>query len=275
MSEILLDSVETLVGRIEDGAKLAIVKNPNGVAMEAVRALLRRGVKDLHLVGVPTSGMAADLLIGAGAVATLESSAITLDEQGQAPCFARAVKAGTLLLMDSTCPAVYAGLQAAEKGNPFMPLRGLLGTDVLRHRADYKVIDNPFAEDDRIVLLPAIRPDVALFHAAMADGRGNVWIGRQRELMLMAHAARETLVTVEEIRDTDFLQDEALAPGTISTLYVTGVARAVNGAWPMPLPGRYAIDGAHVALYAEMAASEDGFARYLAEYVLDSRAAAE
>ena len=66
-----------------------------------------------------------------------------------------------------------------------MPLRGVLGTDVLKHRPDWKVIDNPFGDGDPIVLLPAIRPDVALFHAPMADRNGNVWIGRQRELVTM------------------------------------------------------------------------------------------
>ena len=50
-----------------------------------------------------------------------------------------------------------------------MPLRGILGSDLVRHRPDWQVIDNPFGRDDPIVLVPAIRPDIALFHAAMAD----------------------------------------------------------------------------------------------------------
>ena len=47
--------------------------------------------------------------------------------------------------------------------------------------------------------IPAIRPDIALFHAAEADRDGNVWIGRRRELALMAYAAQTSLVTVERI----------------------------------------------------------------------------
>jgi len=80
-----------------------------------VRALIRRNVRGLHLVCVPTGGLAVDLLIGAGCVETLETSAVTLDEFGQAPAFGRAVRAGRLRLRDTTCPAVYAGLQAGEK----------------------------------------------------------------------------------------------------------------------------------------------------------------
>src|SRR2546430_1088689 len=91
--------------------------------------------------------------------------------------------------------------EAVEKGVPFMPLRGLIGSDLLAYRDDWKVIDNPFGNNDPIVLLPAIKPDVALFHAALADREGNVWIGRDRELAMMAHAAARTVVTVEKIQD--------------------------------------------------------------------------
>src|SRR5216683_2567355 len=80
-----------------------------------------------------------------------------------------AVTAGSVRVMDATCPAIHAALQAAEKGVPFMPLRGLIGSDLINVRPDWRVINNPFAaRGDPIVLLPAIRPDVALFHAPMA-----------------------------------------------------------------------------------------------------------
>ena len=88
-----------------------------------------------------------------------------------------------------------------------MPLRGLIGSDVLKYRDDWKVIDSPFGNSDPIVLLPAIKPDVALLHAPMADRFGNVWIGRQRELATMAHAAEKTIVTVEKIHDGNLLDD--------------------------------------------------------------------
>ena len=192
-----LVELETLVKRIPDGALLAVPPDYSGVAMAAARALIRRGVRDLHLLAVPTSGLQADLLIGAGAVATLEAAAVSLGEWGPAPRFVAAVKAGALAIKDSTCPAIHAGLQAAEKGIPFMPLRGLLGSDLMRHRDDWRVIDNPLAaggEPDPIVVLPAITPDVALFHAPLGDRSGNVWVGRRRELATLAHAARELLI---------------------------------------------------------------------------------
>ena len=147
-----------------------------------------------------------------------------------------------------------------------MPLRGLIGSDLLKVREDWKVSQNPFEQGDQIVVLPAIQPDVALFHAPFADRNGNVWVGRRRELVTMAHAARHTMVTVEEIRDINLMEDEPLAGGSIPALYVSAIAEAPNGAWPLGLAGAYAPDSAHLALYAKEARSTDGFQGYLAEH---------
>ena len=54
-----------------------------------------------------------------------------MGEHGSAPRFTAAVRAGAIEMWDATCPAIQAGLQAAEKGIPFMPLRGILGSDLV------------------------------------------------------------------------------------------------------------------------------------------------
>ena len=268
MSDVLLADADALAAQVPDGAKLAVFKAEGGcAAMAATSALIRRGVRDLHLVTVPTSGLQADMLIGAGCVATVETSGVTLGEYGQAPCFGRAVRSGAVRVIDSTCPAVYAGLQAGEKGIPFLPLRGLIGSDIVRHRDDYRIIDNPFAADDPIVALPAIVPDFALFHVPLADRFGNVWIGRHAELKVMAHAARTTLVTCERLHDGNLLQDETLAPATIPEMYVGAVAVAERGAWPYGVTGLYEDDAGCFATYTAMAKTEAGFADWLGETV--------
>src|SRR5580693_6500039 len=163
----MLQPLEDALAPITDGIMLAVPREVAGVPMAATRALIRRGVKGLHLVTLPTSTLQADLLIGSGCIATLETSAVSLGEFGPAPRFNAAILAGTVGMLDATCPALHAQFQAAEKGVPFMPLRGLIGSDVLAHRADWKVVDNPFGNNDPIVLLPALKPDVVLFHAPM------------------------------------------------------------------------------------------------------------
>jgi len=155
-------------------------------------------------------------------------------------------------------------------------MRGLLSSDLLRYRPDYKVIDNPYGENDPIVLLPAIVPDVALFHAPLADRNGNVWIGSSRELMTLAHAAKKTYVTVEKIIDDDLYKDNLRAPATIPSLYISGIAEVEKGAWPLGQPYEYNIDEPHLENYVRQAATPEGFAEYLAAHVTqENRNAAE
>src|SRR6516165_5624088 len=245
---VIADTIEEALAPIGDGIMLAVPREVAGVPMEATRALIRRGVKNLHLVALPTSSLQADLLIGAGCVGMIETSAVSLGEFGPAPRFT-------------------AAFTAAEKGVPFMPLRGIIGSDILVHRPDWRVIDNPFNTDDPIVLLPALKPDVVLIHAPMADRAGNVWIGRQRELATMAHAGRRTVVTVEKLVAGNLLDDPILAAGTLPGFYLDTIAVTANGCWPLGLPDHYAADLGHLGEYARLAATPEGFARYVEQYV--------
>jgi glutaconate CoA-transferase, subunit A len=267
-------SVEALARLIPNGATVAVPKDLSGVSMAATRELVRARVRDLHLVCVPQSGIQTDILIGAGVAGVVETSAVSLGEHGAAPRFIEAVREGSIRLRDATCPAIYAALQAGEKGLPFIPLRGLIGSDVLARRPDWKVIDNPFGDNDPIVLLPPIRPDFALFHARLADRNGNVFVGLQQELKTMAHAAFHTLVTVEEISDEDLLLDYDLGPAVLPAIYVTAIAEAHLGAWPTALAGQYEADDAELARYAAAARTREGFDHYVEDWLASERAAA-
>jgi glutaconate CoA-transferase, subunit A len=89
----------------------------------------------------------------------------------------------------------------------------------------------------------------------------------------MAHAGKRTVATVEKIVDGDLLDDPVLAAGTLPGFYVEAIAVAQNGCWPLGLPDHYPADLAHLAEYARRAATAEGFARYLDEYVHARRAA--
>ncbi|MBV8589883.1 MAG: CoA synthetase [Acetobacteraceae bacterium] len=261
-------SLRALAGFVSDGMLLALPPDTSLTPCEFARELVRAGKRELRLLGVPVSGYASDLLIGAGCVASIETSGVSLGEAGFGPCFTRALAAGQITVTEATCPAIHTMLQAAEKGVPFMPLRGIIGSDILPHRPDWIVIDNPLSDSsDPIVLLPALAPDIAAFHAVMADREGNVWVGRRRELATMAHAARRTLVTVERVTASNLLEDERLAPGAISAGYIEAIAVAERGAWPMALLDEYGDDPAHMAEYARLARTEEGLRDYLVRYV--------
>ena len=268
MGVSILANVDALAGLVPDGALVALPPDNSLAPCALVRALVRRGVRGLRLLGVPVSGYVTDLLIGAGCVASVQTSAVTLGEAGLAPRFTAAVAAGSIEVIDATCPAIHTMLQAAEKGVPFMPLRGVLGSDLVAHRRDWMVQQNPFSDvADLVLLVPALSPDVALFHGVMADRAGNVWVGRRRELATIAHASRRVLVTVERVVEGNLLEDERLAPGVIAATYIEAVAVAPLGCWPIALLDEYDGDAGHMRDYARAARSEAGFLDYVERFV--------
>ena len=136
----IFDNVEALSMRVPDGAFVALPPEYSWVPASLARALIVQGTRDLHVLCVPIGGITVDMLIGAGCIGTLEAAAVSLGEAGLAPRFTDAVQSGSIRMKDSTCPAIHAGLQAAEKGVPFMPLGGIIGSDIEANRDDYDIV---------------------------------------------------------------------------------------------------------------------------------------
>jgi glutaconate CoA-transferase subunit A len=273
---VYLNDVDALAAEIPDGALLALPPEYSLVPMALVRAMIRRGTKNLSVLTVPINGLAADMLIGAGCVKRVECAAVSLGEAGSAPRFSKAVENGSIQIVDSTCPAIHSALQATEKGVPFMPLGGIIGSDILANRGDWKVVDDPLGQGNgKIVLIPAISPDVAIIHSPLADRDGNVWIGRRRELATIAHASKKLLVTVEEIQDESLLANEKTAAGVLPDFYVTALAEVKMGAKPLGLVEHYPPDTGEIQTYARAARDDDAFAAYIQRVVFETREAAE
>src|SRR5512145_1374006 len=96
-----------------------------------------------------------------------------------------------------------AALQAGVMNVPFVPVRGLLGTDYMRVRPDFKEIANPYDPRERIALVPAIAPDVAVVHGWQGDRFGNVVANAAADARLIAQASRRVVATVEELVEDD------------------------------------------------------------------------
>lgn len=98
-------------------------------------------------------------------------------------------------------------LQAGASGIGWTPVPGLKGTDLLRQRPDFKLIDDPYHPGRQAVLVPALTPEFALVHARRADRKGNAVIATTYDDRLLVQAAKSVIMSVEEITDhaTDHL----------------------------------------------------------------------
>ncbi len=152
-------------------------------------------------------------------------------------------------------------------GLPYIAVRGLLGSDLLKYRPDLKVEANPFNPGEEVAVAEPIRPDVAVFHALKADRRGNAVTPGLRDDPTMARASRRVIVTVEEIVDGEVSPRDALGNTFLAALDVDAVVHAPRGAHPCGCGNSYPVDDRHVKEYLEAAKSEEAFRAYLEKYV--------
>jgi len=236
--------------------------------MALVRELVRQGRRGLHLIGSAHS-IDVDLLVAAGAVRRLEESYVGFEQDlGLAPAYRRAAEEGTIEVAESCCATILAQLRAAEMGLPFLPVRGVRGSDIIRLHPEYAEITCPFT-GETLVAVPALRPDVALLHAPAGDRYGNLHLEQPYVLdERFASASAMVIATVDELVSTD----EVTAAGvTIPAHLVAAVTEVPYGAHPSSCYPRYAYDRAHLREYVSAAQSgPDDLEKYLATYVSGS-----
>jgi glutaconate CoA-transferase subunit A len=150
-------------------------------------------------------------------------------------------------------------------GVPYVPVLGLVGTDLLERRDDMVIAVDPFDGRTKTVVAKAMRPDVALFHAHAADRQGNVSCGYEVEAVMLAEASRHVIVSAETI--VDRLTEREAVGAFIPGIHVDAVVHAPFGAHPAGCAGLYAPDKAHMGEYVAAARDDALFDAYLRKYV--------
>ena len=255
----------TAAGHVHDGAVVALGGGLSArLPMALVREMIRQGRRDLHVVG-SAHGIDVDMLIGAGAIAICEESYVGFEQDfGLAPAYRRAASAGTITLRESCCVTILTQLRAAEMGLPFLPVRGINGTDMHRLHPEYAQTTCPFT-GEVLVAVPPLSPDVALLHAPMGDMHGNLHLDQPYVLdERFAGAARTVVATVDRLVSADRLTEAGV---TIPGYLVQAVAEVPYGAHPTSCYPGYSYDREHIGLYVAAAGSADTMNEYLRAWV--------
>jgi len=262
-----LTSLEGAAALIEDSDKVAIggglcLREP----IALIREMIRQGRRDLHLIGT-AHGFDVDLCCGGGIAGVVEETHVSFEQDfGLALNYRRACESGMVKVKESCCNTVINQLRAGSFGIPFIPLRSVKGSDELKMHPEFKVIDDPFT-GKKVVLVPAIVPDVAIIHAHQADRRGNLRVLPPYVAdVLFIRAAKKVIVTAEEVVSEEEMK--RIGPN-VPYYETTAVAEVPFGAHPTSCYPHYAYDRKHISGYMKAAAKgPDGFREeYLDKYV--------
>jgi len=263
-----LRSAAEAISQIQSGMTIGIGGwGPRRKPMALVRELLRTDVTDLTVVAY--GGADIGLLCASGKVKKLVFAFVSLDFIPLEPHFRAARQAGEIEVMEVDEGMLLLGLRAAAWGCPYIPTQIGLGTDVIRNSPDLKLVDSPY-DDKEWVAMPALNLDVSLIHVERADSRGVCQIKGPDLYMddLYARAAKHTIVSCDELVDTDYFHagDEARYVHW-ERAQTDAVVHIPGGAHPSSCTPLYGFDVAHFKEYAGSAKDERGIAGYLDKYV--------
>jgi glutaconate CoA-transferase subunit A len=264
----VLTGLEEAAGLVDDGALVTFGGATFSRApMEFVRELVRQGKKDLNLIDREPA-IDFDLLIGAGCVAMVRTGMLAFEVFGMAPNFRKKSEKGEIVTKEGACQPIIAGFRAAAMGLPSLPIKGMLGSDLLTISeviGSQKQIEDPFT-GETMIAVKAIEPDVAVIHAQKADEYGNVRIeGPLYEDVIKAKAARKVVVTVEELIPNSEIRKNPEAT-SIPHFIVDAVVETPRGAYPCSCFNYYDVDYEHIQQYLK-AAAKDQFEQYLTQNV--------
>ena len=241
------------------------------VPFAATYEIIRQGRKNLNAIA-PISDASTDMLIGAGCVAQVTGAWVGNVSGGLGHNYRRAVEKQIphpLAIHDHSNFSIAMALMAAAHGMPYAPLRTLLGSDILRSNPRFKVTENPFSETaEPVVLVPPLKPDVAVIPVQRADKDGNCHHWGNAGLIQEAALASDRIV---------LLADELVAAEVIASdpsrvpfpgYRVTAVCHEPAAAHPSPMTGRWRRDTPFMDQYHRASRRRDGFLAWLDEWVL-------
>lgn len=257
--------MEEAIGSIQDGFSVAIGGNVlHRAPMALIRELVRQKKKGLKLI--KTAGAHdVDVLVRGGCVASVDAGFISYEtEYGLAKYYRKAVETGLIKANEHACYTVISALNAARIGVPFMPVKGLMISDLIEENDYFDKVVDPFSGES-ITVVKALVPDVAILHVHACDEEGNAIIeGPKFEDVLMSRAAKSVILSTEKIlpkSQLQFKQDQIVIPGFL----VKYIVEAPKGAAPGSMPHRYEVQDRVLKDFLLHSESKD-FNAYIAQY---------
>jgi glutaconate CoA-transferase, subunit A len=266
-----LTTLAEAVASIPTGAHIAL----SGFAitrctMAFAREVIRQGLKSLT-ISQCVGAMDADLLVGAGAVDRIIYGGGSLDRFGRLACVNRGIEDGSLIAEEYSSLSVAFRYLAGSLGLPFIPIRSLRGSDLLRRieeksANDVAEISDPFTGESWLALKPLL-PDVAVVQVQTADEEGNAWLmGPRWDNVEQVKSSRRAIVIAERIVPGEVIRQDperTVIPG----LFVSHVVELPFAAHPTSVYREYDYDAEQIERYVEATRTPETIRKFLDEFV--------
>jgi glutaconate CoA-transferase subunit A len=266
-------SLEEAANLVADGDHVAIGGcTLSRTPMAMVWALIRAGRKDL-MVSRSITSTEGDLFYGSGASQHILTSWFSQGIVWGVSKVMRHYTENKLARFEEwSHMAIGLRYRAGAMGVPFMPTRTMMGSDVGERIDETHEIDCPFT-GDRLLLVPALNPDVALIHVQRCDAYGNAQMdGLPFMDADIAMAANKVILTTERIVANDQIRrspDQTRIP----FITVDAVVEVPYGCAPHECYGVYEPFLPNLDAYAALTLKDPaaGVKEYLDRYVYEPK----
>lgn len=157
--------------------------------------------------------------------------------------------------------------RAGAMGIPFMPMRSMMGSDVARRVQPLQEMNCPYTKE-KLLLVPALNPDVALIHVQRCDQYGNAQFdGLPFMDADIGMAANRVILTTERLISNDQIR-RAPDQTKLPFFTVDAVVEVPFGCAPHECYGQYEPVFEHLDEYAELTKreAEGGVQQYLERF---------
>ena len=273
MQEKLSSLKDAIATYVPDGAHIVLgAALEHGIPFAAVHEIIRQRRRGLDVIA-PVSDIFTDMLIGCGCVAEVTGSWVGNISGGMGHNFRRAAESGLpnpITINDYSNFSIAMAFFAGAYGLPYVPVKSILGSDIIKSNPRIMLADNPFSDaPDPVALVPALKPDVAFLVVQRSDRFGNshIWgsVGMTQEASI---AAEKIIVLADEIVAPEVIASDpsrVLIPG----FGVNAVCHIPAACHPSPLIGRWKRDHGFLHHYHTETREPDGFQRWCDEWVRD------
>ena len=266
-------SLDEAAALVKDGETVGIGGSTlSRTPMAMVWALIRARKKQLTCARSITSSE-GDLLFASGVCDHIMTSWFSQGiVWGVSKVMRHHVESGKARFDEWSHMAMGMRFRAGAMGVPFLPMRSMLGSDVLRLRPEVREMDCPFT-GDKLLLVPALNPDVAIIHVPRCDAYGNAQMdGLQFMDIDLAMAADRVILTTERIVSNNQIR-RAPDQTKIPFFAVEAVVEVPFGCAPHECSGAYEPLFEHMDYYTSLVNKDPvkGMGEYLERYVYDPK----